>query len=121
MTSDGTNAYSWDAESRLSSVNGGGTNAFTYNAMGQRVEGGAGSSGSQSEFLYGPAGHILGVYGVTNGRGLGWGEQNVWLVNRLFAFEMDQSYFIHQNAEGSSTITTVYSGAPVFEVVRYKV
>jgi len=37
LTSDGTNTYTWDARNRLTSISGGTTANFTYDALGRRV------------------------------------------------------------------------------------
>jgi len=43
-TGNGTHTYQWDAENRMTSIDGGATTSYTYNALGQRVEKKVGST-----------------------------------------------------------------------------
>jgi RHS repeat-associated protein len=50
LTGDGVNTYTWDARNQLTSVSGGVTASFGYNAFGQRTKKTVG--GSTTEYLY---------------------------------------------------------------------
>jgi RHS repeat-associated protein len=50
LTSDSTNAYTWDARNHLSTISGGSTASFVYDAFGRRVSKSINSSVTQ--FLY---------------------------------------------------------------------
>ena len=50
LTGDGTNTYSWDARNHLSSISGGATASFVYDAFGRRAS--RTVSGATTEFLY---------------------------------------------------------------------
>jgi YD repeat-containing protein len=53
--------FQWDAEGRVSSVDSGKTYAFTYNAVGNRVQ--WANAGGAAQYMFDPAGNWLGVAG----------------------------------------------------------
>src|SRR5208282_1751260 len=58
MTNDGAHAYTWDAEGRNATVDAGSTATYTYDALGQRVEGDV-AGNPENFYLYDPAGNLL--------------------------------------------------------------
>jgi len=50
LSSDGTNAYTWDARNHLTAISGGATASFVYDAFGRRVQ--KTVNGTSTQFLY---------------------------------------------------------------------
>jgi len=50
LTSDGTNAYTWDARNHLTAISGGSTASFVYDAFGRRAQ--KTINGTSTQFLY---------------------------------------------------------------------
>jgi YD repeat-containing protein len=64
MLADGVNTYTYDAESRISTVNGAGA-IYTYDANGRRVRKATGSAAT--EYIYSTDGQVLSEYNPANG------------------------------------------------------
>lgn len=56
LLNDGVHNYSYDAEGRLSAVDGGATASYVYDAEGRRVRR---SASGAVDYLYDPAGHVI--------------------------------------------------------------
>jgi RHS repeat-associated protein len=111
LTSDGTNTYQYNAEGRLSSINGGSTATFQYNALGERVY--WPNSGNLS-YWYDPEGNSLG-----GSWGPNW-NAFLWFDGRELAdYEWDGGHFSHANALNSTTQTTDWAGGGVQETMFY--
>jgi RHS repeat-associated protein len=115
LTQDPSNptahTYQWDAEGRVSKVDGGTTWNFTYNALGHRVQWGYGSSGGANQHLFDSEGNPLGVLGsFTLVR---FGER------ALTVYEGTETYFNHVNSLGSTSMFTDHTGTAREDMVFY--
>jgi RHS repeat-associated protein len=117
LTKDSSNSpahiYQWDAEGRVSAVDPGSspTWAFTYNALGHRVQWAYGSSGAADQHLFDPAGNWLGNYGeYTLVR---FGDR------MLVTYESSETYFNHFNFIGSTSMLTNHAGAAAEDMLFY--
>ncbi|MGD0221785.1 MAG: hypothetical protein ABSF71_05575 [Terriglobia bacterium] len=103
LTSDGTHSYTWDAEGRLATMDGGSTETITYNALGQRVNSRGGST------TYNAAGERTSSAGYNF---VPWGGVN-WAVYT------SSTYFVHHNLLQSATIATNQTGAVSQDLAFY--
>ena len=104
MISGGGHTYQYDAEGRLASVDGGTTESYIYNAVGQQVR--LVSSSYTWDHLYDSAGQWMGRWSNN-----AWAASGVFhLAGRPFAIYIDQTYFIHVNNLGSTVMTTTPQG-----------
>jgi len=103
LTSDGTHSYTWDAEGRLVTMDGGTTANITYNALGQMVQNGGGSTtyNADGERISGSGFNIV-----------PWGD--VALVKYG-----TNTNFVHGNGLQSSTIVTSQTGAVLQDLIFY--
>lgn len=127
MTSNGTgtgsSSYTWDAEGRLASVDGGATSTYIYNALGQQAEIQLTGPARNFERLYDPAGQELSEFNATSPYYM-WTWQNVRVGGKLvdhywWAGAGSFANFVHLNYLGSTSMVTDYSGATVMDEVRY--
>jgi RHS repeat-associated protein len=103
VLTDGSHSYSWDAEGRLATMDGGSTESITYNALGQRVNSSGGST------TYNPAGEETfseGYYLIP------WNGVN-------FAVDTSNTFFVHHNKLQSAIIATNQTGAVVQDLIFY--
>ncbi len=106
LLSDGTHNYTYDAENRITQVDGGSTAAYVYDANGQRVQKTA-SSGSVS-YLYDLAGHQITEINSSGG----WNRGEVYASNRHVATYVNSTtYFIHPDWLGTERARADVSGA----------
>jgi len=63
LTSDGTNAYTWDARNHLTAISGGSTASFVYDAFGRRMQ--KTVNGTLTQFLYDRSNSVQEVQGST--------------------------------------------------------
>jgi RHS repeat-associated protein len=103
VLTDGSHSYSWDAEGRLATMDGGSTETITYNALGQRVNSSGGSTtyNSAGEETF-SAGYYL----------IPWNGVN-------FAVDTSNTFFIHHNILNSATIATNQTGVVVQDLIFY--
>ena len=103
LTSDGTHSYTWDAEGRLLTMDGGTTANITYNALGQMAH------NLTLDTYYNPAGQRIagGGYNIVP-----WG--NVALVKYG-----TNTNFVHGNTVQSSTVVTDQTGAVLQDLLFY--
>ena len=113
MTEDSSSptahTYQWDAEGRVSSVDSGNTYAFTYNAVGNRVQ--WAYPGGADQHMFDPAGNWLGNAGEYSV--LWWGR------TFLAAYEGSETYLNHLNGIGSTTMLTNHAGTPAEDMLFY--
>ncbi len=119
LTDDGTYAYQYDAEGRLTSVAGGGsTETIAYDASGERSEE-ITTPGNDVEIVHDPSGRDLAYCDA--GGGFCWQE----FYNdgrRQFGYyngSGDWARFLHANALGSTTMTSGYGGGVQADLVMY--
>jgi len=114
VTSDGRHTYQWDAEGRLASVDNGATETYTYNFQGQQVR--LNAPGNYTwDHLYDPAGNWIGRWSNN-----AWGVSGVFqLGGQPFSIYLDQAYFIHNNALGSTAMDTYAAGTVAGDFLYY--
>jgi len=96
--------YQWDAEGRVSSVDNGALWAFTYNALGHRVQWSYSNGSTLNQQMFDPNGGWLGVYGTLDV--LRWGDgAYAWYTGT-------ETYFNHINNISSTTVLTKHDGTP---------
>ena len=110
MTNDGGHAYTWDAEGRMATVDAGSTATYTYDALGQRVEGDV-AGNPENFYLYDPAGNLLNAPFTD-----GWGGDELTepVAGRVLASYVNgrsDTYFKHPNALGSWGLMTAHDGS----------
>ena len=115
MTVGGGHTYQYDAESRLISVDGGSTESYAYNALGQEVRFYT-PSWYTFDYLYDPAGHWIGR--MNSGA---WDVPGVFHVGgRRFALYVGgATYFVHTNALGSTAMDSNFLGQVVGDMLLY--
>jgi RHS repeat-associated protein len=100
LLNDGNHTYTYDAENRITTVDGGTTATYVYDAFGKRV--GRTVSGRDDEYIYDNEGHINSVLG--NG-----------LLERMYLYMNGQplaeyfettTYFVHSDRLGSTRLLT---------------
>ena len=104
MTHDGSHVYTYDAENRITAVDGGSTASYVYNAHGQRVL--RTSGGVTTEYYHDLSGNVLGeAQGTTVTTGY------IYLNQQLLAeYTGGTTYFIHQDHLGSTRLMTNING-----------
>jgi RHS repeat-associated protein len=90
LTSDGTNAYTWDARDRLASISGGATASFAYDPTGRRAS--KTISGTTTQFLYDGANPVQEFSGA-----------GAVLANLLTGLSIDE-YFTRTDGSGRRTL-----------------
>jgi RHS repeat-associated protein len=113
LTKDSSNlsahTYQWDGEERVSSVDGGPTWGFTYNALGHRAQ--WGYTGGADQHLFDPEGGWLGVassYSLVR-----FGDR------ALVVYTGSETFFNHVNALGSTSMFTSHSGTAAEDMLFY--
>ena len=113
LTKDSSNStahtYQWDAEGRVSTVDGGTTWTFTYDAVGDRVAWVSG--GTTYNHLFDPAGNWLGVAGSYSIAMLG--------IRPLVVYTSSETWFHHVNNIDSRTFMTGHYGTVLQDMVFY--
>jgi RHS repeat-associated protein len=118
LTADGTHTYQWDGEGRMSQIDGGATQTWAYNALGQWVHW---QTGGWPQYLYDPWGRDIAYFDAGGGT---WLDSMVPLGGRYLA-SYPGSYwgnvmgFGHVNALGSETQDTEYNGAVTRDALFY--
>ena len=104
MTNDGLHSYTYDAENRLTAVDGGTTASYVYNSHGQRVLKTAG--GVTTEYYHDLSGNVLGeAQGTTVTTGYVYFNQQL-----LAEYTGGTTYFVHQDHLGSTRLMTNVTG-----------
>ncbi|MFZ0964575.1 MAG: RHS repeat-associated core domain-containing protein, partial [Terriglobia bacterium] len=121
MTGDGTHSYMWDAEGRLTAVDGGSTASMAYNALGrmaQRILPSNPSGWQNVEYQYDASGQAIGgsipAYPQVSAR--------LPLPSGAIAYYMyswNTTIFAHVNASGSLTQTTSSTGGVAHRLTYY--
>lgn len=115
MPSDGTNTYGWNAEGRMNSAVVGSTSiAYTFNALGERVEAQVGAN--YHEYVYDPAGVEVG----RNDRGTSFNWEYLFIGERRFGKYQDNvTYFSHPDMLHTMGTVTDQTGATIQDVTYY--
>jgi RHS repeat-associated protein len=100
LLNDGNHQYAYDAEGRVTSVDGGATASYTYDAFGNRVQKTVG--GADSEYVYDQASRLNTVF--NNGA---FGRGFVYVNGQPLAEYYDNTtYFVHTDYLGSTRLLT---------------
>ena len=104
LIADGEHTYSYDAENRLTKVDGGSTASYSYDADGNRTEKTA--DGLSMEYIYDTSGEI-----VAEDNGTSWWTGYVYADGQMIAqYDSDATRFIHQDHLGSTRMVTELNG-----------
>ena len=107
LTNDGAHTYTYDAENRISSVDGGTTATYVYDADGLRVH--KQTSGNQDDFIYDINGNVTSEYCSAPGY-TGPCVDYVYLQNQMLAkYANGTTYFSFLDHLGSTRLVTTYS------------
>jgi RHS repeat-associated protein len=113
MTHDASHSYTYDAENRLTSVDGGATASYIYDALGRRVKRTIGSA--SYEYIYDKDGHI--AWELLNGSiNRTYIRSNGFL---LAEYSQGTTYFIHRDHLGSTRLLTGYPTPTTVECDDY--
>ena len=108
LVADGTHTYAYDAENRLTTVDGGSTATYVYDAMGNRVQKTAGSS--TANYLYDLDGNITTDLLPSGSDAADY----IFAGGQLVAeYASGTTYFIHTNHLGTPSVITNLSGASI--------
>jgi RHS repeat-associated protein len=101
MTHDASHSYTYDAENRLTKVDGGSTATFAYDADGNRIQKTVGST--ITVYVFNPAGQVI----HETDANLNFNVHHIYLAGQLLA-EMKNSttYFVHNDHLGSARLLT---------------
>jgi RHS repeat-associated protein len=105
MTSDASHTYTYDAENRLTAVDGGTTAAYVYNSSGQRIA--KTTPAGTTEYLYDQSGNVVSEINTSAQPATNY----VYFNGSLLAeYENSTTYFIHKDHLGSTRVMTNVSG-----------
>ena len=113
MTADGNHTYTYDAENRLTTVDGGATATYVYDAEGQRVLKTTG--GVTTAYLYDPLGNVVAETNGGDTLNIGY----VYAGSQLVAqYKNSTTYFIHKDHLGSTRVMTAMDDS-VYDSMDY--
>jgi len=104
LTYDGSHSYTYDAENRVTQVDGGSTASYVYDAGGRRVR--KTSGGTTTDYLYDLSDEIFATFvpGCTAGC---WTAAAIYLNGRFVAeYFNSTTYFVHPDHLGTTRILT---------------
>jgi len=105
MTHDASHSYVYDAENRITKVDGGTTATYSYDAFGHRVEKTVG--GAATDYYYNLAGQVIAEQ-IPAGWSVGYDYFNGASVAK---YANGTTYFVHSDHLGSTHVLTNMSGA----------
>jgi RHS repeat-associated protein len=105
MTHDASHSYTYDAENRLISVDGGSTATYVYDALGVRAS--RHTSSTTTDYIHDPAGHIIFDW-VPTGNMVGFASTEYVYFNGALLAEYTNSttHFVHTDHLGSTRLLT---------------
>lgn len=106
MINDGHHSYTYDAENRITQVDGGTTATYVYDAEGQRVQSTTPGAGI-TDYVRDPAGNVVTEYGPCSG-GVRCGTYVYVYLNGalLTQYTNSTTYFVHSDHLGSTRLLT---------------
>jgi RHS repeat-associated protein len=114
MTHDATHSYTYDAEGRLTQVDGGATATYVYDAEGQRIQ--KTTDGAIAVYLRNPQGQLV---AETDGGDTLLRVGYAHAFGELLAeYENNSTYFIHKDHLGSTRVMTKIDGS-VYDSMDY--
>jgi RHS repeat-associated protein len=106
MTQDASHSYTYDAENRLTTVDGGSTANYVYDAEGDRIEKIAG--GVTTVYYYDPVGNLTTETNGGDTLNIGY----VYSGGQLLAeYEGGSTLFVHKDHLGSTRVMTAMNGS----------
>jgi RHS repeat-associated protein len=119
LTADGNHTYFYDAENRLTAVDGGNTAAYIYDALGRRVHKTL-PGGDTVDYLYNLDGNVIGEWQVlTSPTYNSWGRSYIYLQGQLLArYGCSTTFFFHQDHLGSTRLVSAMD-ASIFASLDY--
>jgi RHS repeat-associated protein len=108
QTSDSVHTYSYDAENNLTSVDGGSTATYFYNALNQRVE--ISNAQGSHEFTYDFAGRRIATWLPGTNSGI---QGQIWWGSTPIAYRDATTYFQQADWVGTQRLLTDYTGSVV--------
>jgi YD repeat-containing protein len=106
LLTDGNHTYTYDAENRIATVDGGTTASYVYNADGSRVEK---LTGNWLDYI-----HDLNGNTVAEVNANGWATGYIYLAGSLLAqYDNSTTHFIHHDHLGSTRLVTAISAVTV--------
>ena len=104
MTNDGSHSYTFDAENRVTQVDGGSTASYVYDADGRRAW--KNVSGTTTDYLYDLSDNIFAIFGPGCTAGC-WTAGAEYLNGQFLAeYANGTTYFVHKDHLGSSRLLT---------------
>jgi RHS repeat-associated protein len=107
MTNDGTHSYTYDAEHRITAVDGGNTASYVYDAMGRRVRKTVG--GAWTDYVYDADGRVVTEFISTSGTCTApcWATSYIYMGGaQVSQYKNGTTYFVHQDHLGSTRLLT---------------
>jgi len=105
MTHDASHSYTYDAENRLISVDGGATATYLYDALGRRVEKVTGAT--KRDYLYDLSGSAITQWCTSCSWGTGWETGDIYFNGQELAeYTGGTTYFHHRDHLGSARLLT---------------
>ena len=102
MTYDGTHTYTYDAENRLTQVDGGSTASYLYDAEGHRVT--KTTSTGWRNYLYDISGKVV-AETIPAGWNVGYGYLG---GQQVAQYRNSTTYFVHHDHLGSTRLVSIY-------------
>lgn len=117
MIYDGTHSYTYDAENRLTAVDGGNTATYVYDALGHRIQ--KIVSGVSTQYYYDPSGNMIADYDDGCGATC-WNEAYVYINGQMKAeYTSSTTYFVHPDMLGSTRLVTAFPTPSIIDCNDY--
>lgn len=118
LLNDGNHSYTYDAENRITQVDGGSTASYSYDAQGQRLRKTTSAIGS-IDYIRNFSGDVLGEWQSGNVY-TGWNRDYVYMGGKLLAeYRNATTYFRHEDHLGSARVITDVNHA-VYDSIDYQ-
>jgi RHS repeat-associated protein len=109
---NGVHNYAYDAENRISTVDGGSTASYTYDAEGRRI-----AKEAATYYIYDLSGHVMSEYGDCQ---TCLSTDYIYLNGGLTAiYANSTTYFVHPDHLGSTRLMTAYPTPSVYNCNDY--
>ena len=104
VTNDGTHSYSYDAEGRVATVDGGATATYVYDASGRRARK---ISGGAVDYVYDLGGHVISEFSASGN----WNRGEVYAGGQHVAtYDGGTTYFTHADWLGTERVRSTVDG-----------
>jgi RHS repeat-associated protein len=104
LTFDGSHSYTYDAENRITKVDGGATATYVYDALGHRVRKTTG--GGSTDYIYNSEGNVVAEWGPGCGS-VCWTVGYIYFGGSLLAqYQSSTTYFVRRDDLGSTRLLT---------------